>query len=83
MLRNKIIIHHYLVAYSLAVICSILAGAVEAISCPLERTQVLLQSPKYNQRYQNTGHAFKELAKVICLSAINRLREIVFIILIV
>ncbi|VDK62400.1 unnamed protein product [Onchocerca ochengi] len=44
--------------------CAAFMGAVEAISCPLERTQVLLQSPKYNQRYQNTGHAFKELAKI-------------------
>uniref|UniRef100_A0AAF5Q6K5 Mitochondrial carrier protein n=1 Tax=Wuchereria bancrofti TaxID=6293 RepID=A0AAF5Q6K5_WUCBA len=41
-----------------------MAGAVEAISCPLERTQVLLQSPEYNQRYQNAIHAFKELAKI-------------------
>uniref|UniRef100_A0A915Q7E1 Mitochondrial carrier protein n=1 Tax=Setaria digitata TaxID=48799 RepID=A0A915Q7E1_9BILA len=41
-----------------------MAGAVEAISCPLERTQVLLQSPRYNQCYQNTIQAFSELAKI-------------------
>ncbi|KAM3728310.1 Mitochondrial nicotinamide adenine dinucleotide transporter SLC25A51 [Dirofilaria immitis] len=41
-----------------------MAGAVEAILCPLERTQVLLQSPMYNQSYQNTGHAFNELARI-------------------
>ncbi|VBB31870.1 unnamed protein product, partial [Acanthocheilonema viteae] len=41
-----------------------MAGAVEAISCPLERTQVLLQSPKYNQHYKNTVHAFNELSKI-------------------
>lgn len=41
-----------------------MAGAVEAISCPFERTQVLLQSPEYNQHFQNTAHAFKELAKI-------------------
>lgn len=55
--------------------CNILAGAVEALSCPLERTQVLLQSPKYNQCYKNTVHAFSELAKVI-LSLPSILNEI-------
>ncbi|VDN00861.1 unnamed protein product [Thelazia callipaeda] len=41
-----------------------MAGAVEAITCPLERTQVLLQSPRFNHKYQNTGHALTELAKI-------------------
>lgn len=40
------------------------AGAVEAILCPLERTQVLLQIPEYNSRYQNTSHAFNQLSKI-------------------
>ncbi|VDN20730.1 unnamed protein product [Gongylonema pulchrum] len=41
-----------------------MAGTMEALLCPLERTQVLLQIPEYNHRYQNTAHAFGELAKI-------------------
>ena len=37
---------------------SALAGATEAILTPLERTQVLLQTPKYNQTIRGASHAF-------------------------
>ncbi|CAF1666049.1 unnamed protein product [Rotaria magnacalcarata] len=39
-------------------IASALAGATEAILTPLERTQVLLQTPKYNNSIRNGLHAF-------------------------
>jgi len=39
-------------------IASALAGTTEAILTPLERTQVLLQTPKYNTSIRNGLHAF-------------------------
>ena len=39
-------------------LASALAGCTEAILTPLERTQVLLQTPKYNQFIRNAFHAF-------------------------
>lgn len=36
---------------------SALAGVTEAVLTPLERTQVLLQTPKYNQTIRNASHA--------------------------
>jgi len=39
-------------------LASALAGSTEAILTPLERTQVLLQTPKYNQLIRNGFHAF-------------------------
>ena len=39
-------------------IASALAGTTEAILTPLERTQVLLQTPKYNTVIRNGLHAF-------------------------
>lgn len=39
-------------------IASALAGSTEAILTPLERTQVLLQTPKYNLIIRNGLHAF-------------------------
>jgi len=39
-------------------IASALAGSTEAILTPLERTQVLLQTPKYNHMIRNGFHAF-------------------------
>ncbi|VDN58415.1 unnamed protein product [Dracunculus medinensis] len=43
---------------------AILAGSAEAILCPLERVQVLLQSAHYHERFYNTGHALKEVSKL-------------------
>jgi hypothetical protein len=37
---------------------SAFAGCTETILTPLERTQVLLQTPKYNQFFRNGFHAF-------------------------
>ncbi|CAF1195601.1 unnamed protein product [Rotaria sordida] len=39
-------------------LASALAGSTEAILTPLERTQVLLQTPKYNHLIRNINHAF-------------------------
>ena len=39
-------------------LASALAGSTEAILTPLERTQVLLQTPKYNTSIRNGMHAF-------------------------
>ncbi|UJR08711.1 hypothetical protein I4U23_012968 [Adineta vaga] len=39
-------------------LASALAGSTEAILTPLERTQVLLQTPKYNHLIRNGFHAF-------------------------
>jgi len=39
-------------------IASALAGSTEALLTPLERTQVLLQTPKYNTSIRNGLHAF-------------------------
>lgn len=38
-----------------------LSGATEAILCPFERVQVILQTKKYHNNYRNTAHAFREL----------------------
>uniref|UniRef100_A0A0N4ZTL7 ADP/ATP translocase n=1 Tax=Parastrongyloides trichosuri TaxID=131310 RepID=A0A0N4ZTL7_PARTI len=38
-----------------------LAGTTEALLCPLERIQVLLQHSEYHGRFKNTKEAFKEL----------------------
>ena len=35
-----------------------LAGCTEAILTPIERTQILLQTPQYNQFFRNAYHAF-------------------------
>uniref|UniRef100_A0A0K0E0X9 Mitochondrial carrier triple repeat protein 1 n=1 Tax=Strongyloides stercoralis TaxID=6248 RepID=A0A0K0E0X9_STRER len=40
-----------------------LAGVTEAILCPLERVQVLLQHSHYHREFKNTKEAFKELRK--------------------
>ncbi|CAF0860766.1 unnamed protein product [Didymodactylos carnosus] len=45
-------------------IASVLAGFTEAILCPLERTQVLLQTPKYHTILSSATHAFSEIYKV-------------------
>lgn len=42
---------------------SALAGITESILTPLERTQVLLQTPKYNQNIRNVCHAFDIMYK--------------------
>lgn len=39
----------------------ILAGCTEAILCPFERVQTLLQDKYYHDHYKNTFHSFKEL----------------------
>lgn len=52
-----------------------LAGSAEAILCPLERVQVLLQSAHYHERFYNTGHALKEVSKVIYLYFLFILRS--------
>lgn len=38
-----------------------LAGTTEAILCPFERIQVILQDKFYHNMYRNTSHAFYEL----------------------
>lgn len=40
-----------------------LAGATEASLCPLERTQVLLQTPDFHNRFRNTVEAFYVINK--------------------
>lgn len=35
-----------------------LAGCTEALLTPIERTQILLQTPQYNQYFRNAYHAF-------------------------
>lgn len=42
---------------------SALAGITESILTPLERTQILLQTPKYNQAIRNVFHAFDIMYK--------------------
>lgn len=44
-------------------IASALAGATEAVLTPLERTQVLLQTPKYNHTIRSGLHAFMLMYK--------------------
>ncbi|CAF0808646.1 unnamed protein product [Adineta steineri] len=44
-------------------IASALAGTTEAILTPLERAQVLLQTPKYNTVIRNGSHAFMLMYK--------------------
>ena len=39
----------------------LLAGCTEAILCPFERIQVLMQDKKWHNHYKNTYHSFKEL----------------------
>ncbi|CAI2350639.1 unnamed protein product [Caenorhabditis sp. 36 PRJEB53466] len=38
-----------------------LSGVCEAMLCPLERVQVLLQTSKYHDKFKNTLHAFRGL----------------------
>lgn len=38
------------------------AGSTEAVLCPFERIQVVLQVKEFNQRYLNTFHAFREIS---------------------
>ena len=38
------------------------AGTTEALLTPFERIQVVLQVKKYNERYLNTFHAFREIS---------------------
>uniref|UniRef100_A0A183CXA6 Mitochondrial carrier protein n=1 Tax=Gongylonema pulchrum TaxID=637853 RepID=A0A183CXA6_9BILA len=49
------------------IICSssaaFLAGTSEAVLCPLERTQVLMQAREFNRHYKNTLDALSSLAK--------------------
>ena len=40
---------------------AVLAGCTEAILCPLERVQVLLQDKHYHKHFRNTVHALSEL----------------------
>uniref|UniRef100_A0A915A7S4 Solute carrier family 25 member 51 n=1 Tax=Parascaris univalens TaxID=6257 RepID=A0A915A7S4_PARUN len=40
------------------------AGSIEAVLCPLERVQVLLQTNRYHDRYRNTAHALAQVAKL-------------------
>ena len=42
-------------------VSAILAGSTEALLCPLERVQTLLQNKYYHDHYKNTLHAFQEL----------------------
>lgn len=44
-------------------IAALLSGSLEATLCPFERVQVLMQDRKYVNKFNNTGHAFKELSK--------------------
>jgi hypothetical protein len=38
-----------------------LAGTTEAIMCPMERIQVLLQHKEYHHKYRNALHAFTDI----------------------
>ena len=40
---------------------AMLAGYTEAVLCPFERVQVLMQDKFYHDHYKNTYHVFKEL----------------------
>ena len=42
-------------------IAAMLAGCTEALLCPFERIQVLLQDKYYHSHFRNTAHAFSEL----------------------
>jgi len=42
-------------------LAAFLSGTTEALMCPFERVQVLLQSSKYHSKFRNTGHALVEL----------------------
>lgn len=44
-------------------IAALLSGTLEAVLCPFERVQVLMQDRKYMKNFNNTGHAFKELSR--------------------
>ena len=43
-------------------LAAFLSGSTEAILCPFERTQMLLQSRDFGNRFQNTFQTFKDLA---------------------
>ena len=49
----------YAVVHTLAALG---AGTTEAILAPLERVQVVLQVKDFHERYQNTFHAFRDIA---------------------
>ena len=43
-------------------VAAIGAGTTEAVLCPFERIQVVLQVKEFHQRYQNTFHAFQDIS---------------------
>ncbi|MFH4977944.1 hypothetical protein AB6A40_004653 [Gnathostoma spinigerum] len=45
-------------------IAGLLAGSMEAVLCPLERVQVLLQSSAFHKRFENSAHALKVVARI-------------------
>lgn len=50
-------------AYMTRLSASIISGTLEAFFMPLERIQVLLVDKKYDARFKNTFHIFKDLQK--------------------
>ncbi|KAF2366899.1 Mitochondrial substrate/solute carrier [Trinorchestia longiramus] len=40
---------------------AMLAGITEALLCPFERIQTLMQDKNFHDKYKNTGHCFREL----------------------
>ncbi|KAH7646018.1 hypothetical protein DERF_007086 [Dermatophagoides farinae] len=48
-------------SYARFCLSAFLAGSTEAIMCPLERVQMLLQDDRLHNRYANTVDAFKKL----------------------
>ncbi|KAH9421870.1 hypothetical protein DERP_002160 [Dermatophagoides pteronyssinus] len=52
---------HFLPSYARFCLSAFLAGSTEAIMCPFERVQMLLQDDRLHNRYSNTVDAFKKL----------------------
>ncbi|XP_022655775.1 solute carrier family 25 member 51-like isoform X3 [Varroa jacobsoni] len=44
------------------ILAAFLAGTTEAVLCPLERAQCLLQDVEYAQRFKNTAHVFSAMS---------------------
>ncbi|XP_071141599.1 mitochondrial nicotinamide adenine dinucleotide transporter SLC25A51-like [Mytilus edulis] len=55
--------HPSLPLHGVRIFSALTAGTLEAVLCPFERIQVLMQDRQYKDHFDNTAHAFKEVRK--------------------
>ena len=78
--NQRVISHYFPVVPQTAnkVTSGLIAGCTEAILCPFERVQILMQDKKFHDHYKNTFHSFKELRQFGVREYYRGLQPIVF-----